>query len=75
MCEHFKQYKWKVLVWNCISKEKEKWTLLESQWFDNKEDCIADFKVKTKEGYDVVDCWGFEEYLLKRRVMPRKYRL
>jgi hypothetical protein len=41
MCEHFKQYKWKVLAWNCIGKDKKKWSLLESQWFDKKEDCIA----------------------------------
>lgn len=75
MSKHFAQYKWKVLAWNCIGKDKKKWTLLESQWFDKKEDCITDFKEKMTEGYDVADCWGSEEYLLKRRIMSKKYRL
>uniref|UniRef100_A0A8W8JKM2 Uncharacterized protein n=1 Tax=Magallana gigas TaxID=29159 RepID=A0A8W8JKM2_MAGGI len=28
---------------------------------------------KMKEGYDIVDSWGSEEYLLKRKTMPKKY--
>lgn len=67
------QYKWNVLAWNCIGRDTKKWTLLESQWFDKKEECIADFQEKMKEGYDIVDSWGSEEYLLKRKTMPKKY--
>lgn len=75
MGEHLTEYKWKVLAWDCIRKDKKKWTLLESQWFDKKEDCISDFKEKMTQGYDIVDCWGSQEYLLKRRIMSKKYRL
>lgn len=75
MEKHTTQYKWKVLAWNCIGTDKKKWTLLESQWFDKKEECIADFQEKMKEGYDIVDSWGSEEYLLKHQTMPKKYRL
>lgn len=67
------QYKWKVLAWNSLRRNEKKWTLQEGQWFDKKEDCIADFKDKMKKGYSIADCWGSEEYLLKRRVMPQKY--
>jgi hypothetical protein len=66
------QYKWKNLAWSATRRNEKKWTLQESQWFNKKEDCIADFKEKMKNGYDVADSWGSEEYL-KRRVMPRKY--
>lgn len=40
------QYKWKVLAWNCIGRDTKKWTLLENQWFDKKEECIADFQTR-----------------------------
>lgn len=69
-----KQYKWKILAWNALrNSDSKKWTLQESQWFDKKEDCIIDFKEKTRAGYDIADSWGSEEYLLKRRIMPKKY--
>ena len=74
MSKHLTQYKWKVLAWYCIGKDKKKWAHLESQWFDKKEDCKTDFN-KMTEGYDVADCWGSEDYLLKRRIVPKKYRL
>lgn len=70
-----KQYKWKILAWSALRLNKKKWTLQESPWFDQKKDCIANFKEKMKNGYDIADSWGSEEYLLKRRVMPRKYFL
>lgn len=66
-----KQYKWKILAWNALRRNERKWTLLESQWFDKKEDCIADFKEKMKKGYSIADSWGSEEYILKRRIMPK----
>jgi hypothetical protein len=66
-----KQYKWEILAWSAIRRDGKKWTLQESQWFNKKEDCITDFKQKMS--YDIVDSWGSEEYLLKRRVMPKKY--
>lgn len=62
-----------VLIFYNITRLIKKWTLLESQWFDKKEECIADFQEKMKEGYDIVDSWGSEEYLLKRKTMPKKY--
>lgn len=68
-----KQYKWKIVAWNALRRNEKKWTLQESQWFNRKEECIANFKEKMKNGYDVADSWGSEEYLLKRRAMPRKY--
>lgn len=69
-----KQYKWKILAWNALrNSDSKKWTLQESQWFDKKEDCIIDFKEKTRADYDITDSWGSEEYLLKRRIMPKKY--
>lgn len=68
-----KQYKWKIVAWNALkNSDKKKWTLQESQWFDKKQTCMNDFKEKMKNGYDVVDSWGSEEYLMKRRIMPRR---
>jgi hypothetical protein len=68
-----KQYKWKILAWSAIRRDEKKWTSQESQWFDKKEDCIANFKEKMENRYDVADSWWSKEYILKRRVMPRKY--
>lgn len=68
-----KRYKWKILAWSALRRNEKKWKLQESRWFDKKEDCIANFKEKMKNGYDISDSWGSEEYLLKPRVMPRKY--
>ena len=68
-----KQYKWKILAWSAVRRNEKKWTLHESQWFSKKEDCIADFKENMRNGYDVADSWASEEYLLKRRIMPKKY--
>jgi hypothetical protein len=73
MGEHITQYKWKILAWDGIRRDKKMWTLIESQWFDKKKDCITDFRAKMIEGYDVADRWGTQEFLLKRRIMPRKY--
>lgn len=71
------QYKWKIVAWSALrlSKESDKktWTLQESQWFDRKADCINDFQTVIKHGFDIADSWGSEEYLLKRRVIPKKY--
>lgn len=68
-----KQYKWKILAWSALrNSDNKKWTLQESKWFDKKQECINDFKEKMKNGYDVVDSWGSEEYLMKRRIMPRR---
>lgn len=42
-----KQYKWKIVAWSAFrNSDKIQWTLQESQWFDQKKDCIADFKEK-----------------------------
>lgn len=70
---HGKQYKWKIVVWSVKRRHEKKWTLQESKWFDRKEDCIANFKEKIKNGNDIADSCGSEEYLLKRRVTPKKY--
>lgn len=71
------QYKWEIIAWSAqrLQKESEKktWVLQESHWFDRKADCIKDFQTAIKHGYDIVDSWGSDEYLLKRRVMPKKY--
>lgn len=69
------QYKWEILAWSALKKDKEKWTLHESKWFNKKEDCIIDFKEKIQRGYGIVDSWGSEEYIIKRKVIPEKYRL
>lgn len=51
-----KQYKWKILAWNALrNSDSKKWTLQESQWFDNKEDYIIFFKEKTRASYDIGD--------------------
>lgn len=63
-----KQYKWKIVAWNALRRNEKKWTLQESQWFNRKRECIANVKEKMKNGYDSLES---EEYLLKRRVMPR----
>lgn len=69
------QYKWKIIAWNALRKDdknfdRKTWTLNESRWFDSKRACIKDFKETTRNGYDIVDSWGTEEFLLKRKVMP-----
>lgn len=75
MGENITQYKWKILAWNCIGRDQRKFTILEGEWFDKKEECVADFKETMRKGYDVADCWGSQGYLLKRRIMPKKYCL
>lgn len=45
-----KQYKWKIVAWSAFrNSDKIQWTLQESQWFDQKKDCIADFKEKNEK--------------------------
>ena len=58
-----------------LTKESEKktWVLQESHWFDRKADCIKDFQTVIKHGYDLANSWGSEVYLLKRKVMIKKY--
>ena len=73
MATQEKQYKWKILAWSALRKKEKNWTMQESQWFDRKEDCIVDFKEKMRNGYDIADSWGSEEYILKRRIMSKKY--
>lgn len=69
-----KQYKWKIVAWSALKNSDNKtWTIQESQWFDKKQACINDFKENMKNGYDVADSWGSEEYLMKRCIMPRRY--
>jgi hypothetical protein len=71
------QYKWEIVAWSALrlTKESEKktWVLQESHWFDRKADCIKDFQTVIKHGYDLADSWGSEVYLLKRKVMIKKY--
>lgn len=63
------QYKWVILAWSTLNKDEKKWILQESDWFDKKNDCVNNFKEKTKRGYDIVDSWGYEEYIIKRKIL------
>jgi hypothetical protein len=69
------QYKWEILAWSALKKDGKKWVLHESDWFNKKEDCIKNLQEKTERGYDIADSLGSEEYILKRKVIPPKYRL
>ena len=42
-------------------------------WFDSRRACIKDFKEATRNGYDIVDSWGTEEYLLNVESCPSEH--
>jgi hypothetical protein len=73
------QYKWKISAWSTLkkdSKEKKNEHYTKSDWFDKKEDCIDNFKEKKNQReYDLADSWESEEYILKRKAVPAKYRI